>query len=92
MRPKENAQTIQHAQGFTTTVAPRDITNALRHLTYPLRDVALLSIQKVITIPRYISLLNERPNFFLGLCHSEKILILSIYYFRKPAHFSQTNH
>ena len=69
--PKENAQTIQHAQGFTTTVVLRDNTNAaLRHLLYPLLDVDLLSIQKVITIPRRISFLNER------LCHSEKILIL----------------
>ena len=60
MRPKENAQAIQHAQGFTTTVVLRDITNALRHLTYPLLDVDLLSIQKVITIPRPISLLDEK--------------------------------
>ena len=60
MRPKENAQKIQHAQGFTTTVVLRDITNALRHLNYPLLDVDLLSIQKVITIPRLISLLNKR--------------------------------
>ena len=86
MRPKENAQAIQHAQGFTTTVVLRDITNALMYLNYPLLDVDLLSIQKVITIPRLISFLNER------LCHSEKILILIIHYFRKPAHFSQTNH
>ena len=60
MRPKENAQAIQHAQGFTTTVVLRDITNALRHLTYPLLDVDLSSIQKVTTIPRLIFLLNER--------------------------------
>ena len=87
MRPKENARAIQHAQGFITTVVLRDITNALRHLTYPLLDVDLSSIQKVITIARLISFLNE-----IGLCHSEKILILSIYNFRRPAHFSQTNH
>ena len=62
MRPKENAQTIKHAQGFTTTVVLRDITNALRHLTYPLLDVDLSSIQKVTTIPRLIFLLNERSN------------------------------
>ena len=65
MRPKENAQAIQHAQGFTTTVVLRDITNALMYLNYPLLDVDLLSIQKVITIPRLISLLNKRPTFFL---------------------------
>ena len=60
MRPKENARAIQHAQGFITTVVLRDITNALRHLTYPLLDVDLSSIQKVITIARLISFLNER--------------------------------
>ena len=75
MRPKENAQTIQHAQGFTTTVVLRDITNALRHLTYPLLDVDLLSIQKVITIPRLISLLYERLTKFLRLL----VILISTY-------------
>ena len=60
MRPKENAQAIQHAQGFTTTAVLKNTTNALRYLAYPFLDVDLLSIQKVITLSRLLPLLNER--------------------------------
>ena len=79
MRPKENAQAIQHAQGFTTTVVLRDITNALMYLNYPLLDVDLLSIQKVITLSRLLSLLNERLLCKIEICIKE--LIVTIYFY-----------